>query len=99
MIRPSGETNDPEPPAPMRTQLFWMCWTQSSVGSKPYLSFQTFLGNLLEHHMPSSARAAVRQRTRQETDAVMSRRNMRAPSNKRMRVESNPPYEAVDRLT
>src|SRR5207237_10452695 len=54
-VRPSGETNDPEPPLLKRSDdsRTWSshCW----VGAKPYLAWTFCLGKALYSHMPSSA--------------------------------------------
>src|SRR5687768_8087845 len=55
MTSPSFDTNDPEPPLLNRTDDFWMCSSQASVGSKPYFSFSNLRGGSLKSHMPSSA--------------------------------------------
>src|ERR1700736_3661471 len=57
MTRPSGDTNEPEPPLLKRTDDFCTCSSHLSEGSKPYLSLRTLRGGLLKSHMPSSAGA------------------------------------------
>src|SRR5262245_21007589 len=54
-IRPSGETNPPEPPLLNRTDAFWACSSQASVRSKPYFLLRSCRGGSLSSHIPSSA--------------------------------------------
>src|SRR5437764_15392158 len=67
MTRPSGETNEPEPPLLKRTDDFWTCSSHWSVTSKPYLSLRYLRGGLLNSHMPSSPWTAA-------TEAARTRR-------------------------
>src|SRR5215510_12398698 len=57
MIRPSGETNEPEP-CGKRIDDFCTWSSHLSEISKLYLSLRYLAGGLVNSHMPSSARAA-----------------------------------------
>src|SRR5258706_3358942 len=76
ITRPLAETREPEPPAPMRTEDFWMCSSQASLIAKPYFFWIAALGTRSKGHMPSSARrnpprAARRGRTRSQRSLDM----------------------------
>src|ERR1051326_3807054 len=54
MTRPSGETNEPEPPLLKRTDDF-MTWSYQALSfSKLYFSLSCLTGGLLNSHIPSS---------------------------------------------
>src|SRR5262245_36873736 len=55
MTSPSAETNDPEPPLLNRTLECCTCSSQAFVGLKLYFSWSSFVGGLLNSHIPSSA--------------------------------------------
>src|SRR5215831_18170640 len=55
MIRPSGETNEPEP-CGKRTDDFCTWSSHLSEISKLYLSLRYLAGGLVNSHMPSSAK-------------------------------------------
>src|SRR5262245_5764771 len=55
MTSPSAETNDPEPPLLNRTLECCTCSSQAFVGLKLYFSCSSFVGGLLNSHIPSSA--------------------------------------------
>src|SRR5437899_1640725 len=57
IIRPSAETNEPEPPSLRRTEASRTLSSHSLVGVKPYFSCSSFTGGLSKVHMPSSAAA------------------------------------------
>src|SRR5436309_2066906 len=64
IIRPSGETKEPEPPSLKRTEASRTRSSHSLPGAKPYFSLSSFNGRLSKVHMPSSAAArAGRART------------------------------------
>src|SRR6516164_7096435 len=82
MTSPSGETKEPEPPLLKRTEDFCTCSYHSGPGSKPYFSLRSFLGGLLNSHMPSPA-------TRSETGTIIVRpSNPKRRKNRRMDVYS-----------
>src|SRR5262245_15909152 len=55
IIRPSGETNEPEPPSLNRTEASRTLSSHAGVGVKPYTSFNRPSGGLSNVHIPSSA--------------------------------------------
>src|SRR5688572_21904778 len=62
MTSPSAETIEPDPPVLKRTHDFCRCSSHCGVASKPYLSFSSFVGALLNSHIPSSAAAVAADR-------------------------------------
>src|SRR5262249_28043182 len=57
MIRPLGDTNEPDPPLLKRMDDFCTCSSQAADGSKLCLSCNSLRGGLVNSHMPSSAEA------------------------------------------
>src|SRR5262249_7422652 len=55
MIKPSAETNDPEPPLLNRTAEDRRCSAQPGGGWNPYRALSCAKGSLLNSHIPSSA--------------------------------------------
>src|SRR5262245_60480485 len=55
MTSPSGETKLPDRPELNRTDDFWTCSSQASVGSNWKLALSCSRGGLLNNHMPSAA--------------------------------------------
>src|SRR4051794_38590388 len=53
--------NEPDPPELNRTLAFCRCSSHCGVGSKLYFCFSCAAGGLLNNHIPSSAKAVVRQ--------------------------------------
>jgi hypothetical protein len=60
---PSRETNDPDPPEPMRTHACITWRVQASSGVKSCFALSCLTGSALRSHMPSSARAEWDART------------------------------------
>src|SRR6185369_12667645 len=73
ITRPVDETIEPEPPVEMRTQDFWTCSSHFASTSKPYFSFNCFVGGRLKSHMPSSACAQAAVATREATSRMALR--------------------------
>src|SRR5437867_1588457 len=87
IMRPSGETKEPEPPSLKRTEASRTLSSHSLAGVKPYCSCRSFSGGLSKVHMPSSA-AARAGRTRAASRAARQRERA---------LMNGPPGEAVRR--
>src|SRR4051812_10602288 len=93
MTRPSGETNEPEPPLLKRTEDFCTCSNQPGGGSKPYFSWRILSGGLLNSHMPSSvaARRVVSMGIPPEAGGRMGRGATRIGRISAVLIRGNPP--------
>src|SRR5262245_41257549 len=76
MTRPSAEMNDPEPPLLNRTLECCTCSSQSFAGLKLYFSRSSFVGGLLNSHIPSSAERGSGAMKHATVTAIKNRRQI-----------------------